>query len=494
MEILDPQLNINENGLKRRSETTKIVIHHTGSATDDDTSAAEIDRMHKGNGWDCIGYHFVIRKNGAIEKGRPVWAVGAHAYQHNSYTIGIHLSGNFEIGTPTEAQLSSLKELCINLCAEYGIAPDREHIIGHRELMETACPGKNLYSKLDEIAQYVATNGLKNDFGEKVAAAAKEYIGVPYKEDGEDKTGICPGALAYNSYKAAECDLKEKILIKQYAIVTNGGKTFKEKEYAIEGDLVYYLKNQAKKDESESDKKNDESESDKAKDNKTETENSETTLKQNVEDCAIYNGNNEVVRVDKNSACKKDSVDFYDGDIVFVRYGNKYPLPNEMSKSGADSYKKTNQIDDGIKEKPAGGDMIILTKLPEGKTYCEPIYPDYVCVSDTVPAWALAAGVAKMTERAENPQPASETPNGEKAKDEVAPNGLNYDEDDIKKIMAENPVLTRKQAIEKLSKIDKYTKTTKEKAEADKEKAADTQKAVKENLSTGINNAKEDKA
>lgn len=76
------------------------------------SSAAEIDASHKGQGWTCIGYHYVIRKDGTVEQGRPHWTVGAHAYMQNSHTIGIHVCGNFEIGEPTSEQIESLPCRC----------------------------------------------------------------------------------------------------------------------------------------------------------------------------------------------------------------------------------------------------------------------------------------------------------------------------------------------------------------------------------------------
>ena len=48
------------------------------------------------NGWAGIGYHFVIRKDGTIERGRPLSVVGAHAQGDNLHTIGICMAGNFE--------------------------------------------------------------------------------------------------------------------------------------------------------------------------------------------------------------------------------------------------------------------------------------------------------------------------------------------------------------------------------------------------------------
>lgn len=136
---------------KTRDVTDMIVLHHTGNPTDDDLSAAEIDTSHKAQGWTCIGYHYVIRKDGTVEIGRPHWTVGAHAYGENNQTIGIHVCGNFEIGEPTDAQIESLAMLLANLCTDYSLPIDRDHIVGHRELMSTACPGENLFAQMDTI-------------------------------------------------------------------------------------------------------------------------------------------------------------------------------------------------------------------------------------------------------------------------------------------------------------------------------------------------------
>ena len=138
------------NGLTEREVTDMIVLHHTGGA-DIDASAEQIDGWHKNNGWSGIGYHFVIRKDGTIERGRPEWAVGAHAYGENWHTIGIHLSGDFSVAEPTEAQIESTAMLLANLCVDYGLPIDEDHIVGHRDLMSTDCPGDNLYNEISTI-------------------------------------------------------------------------------------------------------------------------------------------------------------------------------------------------------------------------------------------------------------------------------------------------------------------------------------------------------
>ena len=142
---------------EERPSTEMIVIHHAGFPdADKDSSAEEIHKFHQEvNGWAGIGYHYVIRKDGTIEQGRKPLAVGAHAYQHNKNSVGICVAGNFDIGKPNREQMDSLKLLTAWLCQRYKLNPMRKGVIvGHRNLNDTACPGDNLYSKLDEIRRY----------------------------------------------------------------------------------------------------------------------------------------------------------------------------------------------------------------------------------------------------------------------------------------------------------------------------------------------------
>lgn len=136
--------------LETRTDTNLIVVHHVGS-TDKDVSAAEIHQWHLANGWSGIGYHYVVRKNGTIERGRPMDSVGAHVYGFNEKSIGIVVVGDFEQAIPKDAQLDATARLMAELCTLYKIRPATQTIVGHRDLLITACPGCNLYSKISQI-------------------------------------------------------------------------------------------------------------------------------------------------------------------------------------------------------------------------------------------------------------------------------------------------------------------------------------------------------
>lgn len=147
-----------KNSLSERQCTNRFVIHHTGTGNIDlDASAEQIHDWHLSS-YAGIGYHFVIRKDGTIERGRPEWAVGSHAYGANNDSIGIHLSGEYEIFFPTEKQIESTSMLLAELCEKYKVPIDRNHILGHFEIdpdgkRGTSCPGKNLFVRLDEIVE-----------------------------------------------------------------------------------------------------------------------------------------------------------------------------------------------------------------------------------------------------------------------------------------------------------------------------------------------------
>lgn len=112
-----------------------IIIHCSATKEGEDITAGEIDSWHKARGWSMIGYHRVIRLNGAIEGGRPFFRRGAHVAGNNTNTIGICLIGGLDsTGKPkntfTHEQFSSLLLEIINIKT---LCPNITSIKGHRD-------------------------------------------------------------------------------------------------------------------------------------------------------------------------------------------------------------------------------------------------------------------------------------------------------------------------------------------------------------------------
>lgn len=133
-----------------RQRWTGIVIHHLGEPAG---NAQEIHRRHVAQGFDGLGYHFVIGNgnglgDGAVEVGYR-WnqqLAGAHVggsagAHHNNHSIGICLIGNGDRRPFTERQMASLLNLTQRLQGEMEI-PDTA-VYMHRDLAEgVTSPGR----------------------------------------------------------------------------------------------------------------------------------------------------------------------------------------------------------------------------------------------------------------------------------------------------------------------------------------------------------------
>ena len=119
----------------------EIIIHCADTPEGRDDKAADIRRWHKAQGWNDIGYHYIIDLDGTIEPGRPVETAGAHCAGHNANSIGICYVGgcNKEMkpkDTRTDAQKAALLLLLKFLRAKY---PEAK-IYGHRDFSDKPCP------------------------------------------------------------------------------------------------------------------------------------------------------------------------------------------------------------------------------------------------------------------------------------------------------------------------------------------------------------------
>lgn len=130
---------------KERETTDYIAVHCSATSDKQDIGAKDIDRWHRAKGWRCIGYHYVIRRNGTVEEGRDEKVIGAHVENWNHCSIGICMVGGVSADDPNKAQnnftkeqFASLKQLLIDLKTRY----PKAKIQGHRDFpdVKKACP------------------------------------------------------------------------------------------------------------------------------------------------------------------------------------------------------------------------------------------------------------------------------------------------------------------------------------------------------------------
>ena len=176
MDIIETKWNWRGN-LSRRSSTKYIALHHAAAV---ECSAAQVDEWHKGNGWSGIGYHFLVRKNGTIYRGRPLDTIGAHVQGMNSSSIGICAEGDYDRErVMPESQKKAIKALLRYLKEIY---PEAQ-IVGHREIGASDCPGK--YYPFDELKNYEEDIDMERleELEKRVAELEKERMVYNYIDE-----------------------------------------------------------------------------------------------------------------------------------------------------------------------------------------------------------------------------------------------------------------------------------------------------------------------
>lgn len=120
-----------------------IVIHRSATRCNRDFPVEALEACHRARGFNGIGYHYYITRDGQLHLTRSEAVPGAHARHFNTHSIGICYEGGLdEKGRPadtrTAAQKRTLLALLRSLREDF---PDAE-ILGHRDLpwVKKACP------------------------------------------------------------------------------------------------------------------------------------------------------------------------------------------------------------------------------------------------------------------------------------------------------------------------------------------------------------------
>jgi len=131
--------------MRLQPRNVKKIIIHCSETPDYDVGdkdfnkfgAKDIDKWHKKRGFDRIGYHYVIQRNGRVQKGRDDNMIGAHCYGENDDSIGICYIGTEK---PTNMQIAAMYSVCCGIMHTYGL--DFADIYSHNHFNgEKTCPG-----------------------------------------------------------------------------------------------------------------------------------------------------------------------------------------------------------------------------------------------------------------------------------------------------------------------------------------------------------------
>lgn len=139
MEIIEKTYKWAKPLYRRTGKPEGVTLHHTASST---ATADQIHQWHLDKGWSGIEYNALVRKNGKIYRGRPLWALTGHALGC-SRKLGIVFEGNFENERMGAKQILAGKWLLLRWRKKYGLKKSSVHGHGSEPGNSTACPGKN---------------------------------------------------------------------------------------------------------------------------------------------------------------------------------------------------------------------------------------------------------------------------------------------------------------------------------------------------------------
>lgn len=133
-------------------QINKIYVHCSATKPSQDIDAATIKKWHLARNFSDVGYHWVIKRDGTVEEGRPESKSGAHVKGHNSDSIGICLVGGVNEEGDADAnftfeQYVALAALLKTKGDQYGITA--ESVYGHRDVANKACPSFDIHAFLE---------------------------------------------------------------------------------------------------------------------------------------------------------------------------------------------------------------------------------------------------------------------------------------------------------------------------------------------------------
>jgi hypothetical protein len=209
------------------AEPVRVAIVHHTATTDSyakdksDDIVRSIYAYHtKTNGWNDIGYNFLVDRYGQIFEGRyggiTRAVIGAHALGFNRNSTGISVIGNFAGSKPPEAAMSSLKRILAwrldlgfvdplssltyvsNGSNRYkkGVKVSLKAISAHRDVGITECPGDPLYASLSFLRDAASRDGLPKLYDAKVSRPIVTPNGDGVA-DGVKLTGRLSGKMSW---------------------------------------------------------------------------------------------------------------------------------------------------------------------------------------------------------------------------------------------------------------------------------------------------------
>lgn len=120
-----------------------IVIHCSATRCNRDFPVEALEACHRARGFNGIGYHYYITRDGQLHLTRSEAVPGAHARHFNTHSIGICYEGGLdEKGRPADTRTAAQKRTLLTLLYSLRTDYPKADILGHRDLpdVQKSCP------------------------------------------------------------------------------------------------------------------------------------------------------------------------------------------------------------------------------------------------------------------------------------------------------------------------------------------------------------------
>jgi N-acetylmuramoyl-L-alanine amidase len=134
----------------------EIIVHCAATPEGKDYTVADIRKWHLARGFNDIGYHYVIYRDGSVHKGRSEDVVGAHCTGHNTNSIGVcYIGGVATDGkTPKDTRTAEQKSALLGVLKQLKSKYPNATIHSHKDFANKACPS------FDATTEYKNVTGI----------------------------------------------------------------------------------------------------------------------------------------------------------------------------------------------------------------------------------------------------------------------------------------------------------------------------------------------
>lgn len=163
---------------KPNRKVNRVFIHCSASDYPEHDSVEVVRQWHLNKGFDDIGYHFFIHKNGSISTGRSLEKTPAAQKGHNVATIAICVHG-YKVENFSTAQFNALKSLSSQIHKAYY---ERISFHGHCEVASKACPTFN-YIQILKLDRYGSLGLTPSNYSH---APITSFVSLNYGDKGDE--------------------------------------------------------------------------------------------------------------------------------------------------------------------------------------------------------------------------------------------------------------------------------------------------------------------